>query len=95
MVLFVLPLERGVFIVELGDVAKSFADLDGHVTVQITHILICVPLAYCNEVLGVFLSHVVLKPWEVELIVAETDEVQKRLDVVDRVGLRLHVELAH
>jgi hypothetical protein len=26
-------------------------------------------------VLGVLLCHVVLKPWEVKLIVAETDEV--------------------
>lgn len=69
--------------------------MDWHIAVQVTHILVCVPLAHLNKVLSVLLSHVVLQPWEVELIVAEADEIEERFNIVDWVSLSLHVELSH
>lgn len=65
-----------------------------HLLVQILVVPVFLLETGVNELICRRRVDIVLKPGQVELVHAETEEVEQRLNVVDRAGSWMHIELS-
>lgn len=82
-------------LVESVDVFEGLAEGARHLLVQVLVVPFVLPDPIRDELVCACLLDIIVQPRQVELIHAEADEVEERLDVVDWTRIRIQTVLAH